>query len=331
MSLKQHEQLNGDHAFIEDQRNETVLIGIRDGVSLEFKLFERKDAKLSVFDSSILVGDGIWEGLRVINGNVQYVNEHFERLFDTAYALWIDLGLTKRELLQLIYDTIDANPGMKESNDVHIRLICTRGLKSTPYQSRKVQIGKSQIIIIPEYKKVMPESYENGIKLITSWVRRGNPDTKDEMWNHLSKATDIMASMSAEAAGADGALMLDHNGFVKTCNATNFFIVKKGELWAPTAENQMHGITRQKVLDVARAHGLVVKEKNFTNTEAYTANEAFCTGTFASQVPVREIDGLKIKDGKMGPITKQISQWYKEDVIKNVTRSREQTLLELED
>lgn len=321
---------NGDHSFVEDFRNRDIIIGIRDGVSLEFNLVKRADAKISVFDSSVLVGDGVWEGLRIIKGNVQYAREHFERLFQTAYALWIDLGVTKRELLELIYKTIDANPGMVESDDVHLRLICTRGLKSTPYQSRKVNVGKSLIIIIPEYKKVDSSTYENGIKLVTSWVRRGSPDTKDEMWNHLSKATDIMASLSAEAAGADGALMLDHNGFVKTCNATNFFIVRKGELWAPTVDNQMHGITRQKVLEISRRHGIVVKEQNFTNTDVYTADEAFCTGTFASQVPVKQIDGLKIGKGRMGPITFQISHWYKEDVLRDVSRSRDETLSSLE-
>lgn len=321
---------NGDHSFVEDFRNRDIIIGIRDGVSLEFNLVRRADAKISVFDSSVLVGDGVWEGLRIIKGNVQYAREHFERLFQTAYALWIDLGVTKRELLELIYKTIDANPGMVESDDVHLRLICTRGLKSTPYQSRKVNVGKSLIIIIPEYKKVDSSTYENGIKLVTSWVRRGSPDTKDEMWNHLSKATDIMASLSAEAAGADGALMLDHNGFVKTCNATNFFIVRKGELWAPTMDNQMHGITRQKVLEISRRHGIVVKEQNFTNTDVYTADEAFCTGTFASQVPVKQIDGLKIGKGRMGPITFQISHWYKEDVLRDVSRSRDETLSSLE-
>lgn len=324
------EPLNGDHSFIEDPRNETIKIGIRDGVSMKFDLFPRNEAKISVFDSSVLVGDGIWEGLRIIKGNVQYCYEHFERLFQTAYALWIDLGVTKRELLQMIYDTIDANPLMSESEDVHLRLICTRGLKSTPYQSRKVNIGKSQIILIPEYKKVHPSSYENGIKLATSWVRRGTPDTKDEMWNHLSKATDVLASISAENSGADGALMLDHQGFVKTCNATNFFIVRKGEIWAPTRDNQMHGITRQKVIDVAKNDGIVVKEMNFTMTEVYTADEAFVTGTFASQVPVRMIDGLVIGSGNMGPMTKRVSQLYKKDVIDDVYTPREVTLAKLD-
>lgn len=323
-------ELNGDHSFIEDKRNENIKIGIRDGVSLKFELFPRNEAKISVFDSSVLVGDGIWEGLRAIDGNIQYVYEHFERLFQTAYALWIDLGVTKQELLKLIYQTIDANEGMKDSKDVHIRLICTRGLKSTPYQSRKVNIGKSLIIIIPEYKKIDIKSYDVGIRLMTSWVRRGNSDTKDEMWNHLSKATDVLASMSAESAGVDGALMLDNNGFVKTCNATNFFIVRKGELWAPTRDNQMHGITRQKVLDLARDAGIVVKELNFTMTEVYTADEAFCTGTMASQMFVKQVDGIRIGNGTVGPVTKRISQLYKEDALRDVHTSREDTLKRLE-
>lgn len=324
------EELSGDHSYIEDPRNETIKIGIRDGVSMKFELFPRTEAKISVFDSSVLVGDGIWEGLRIIKGNVQYSYEHFERLFQTAYALWIDLGVSKKELLQLIYDTIDANPSMCEDEHVHVRLICTRGLKSTPYQSRKVNIGKAKIIIIPEYKKVSSSSYENGIKLATSWVRRGSPDTKDEMWNHLSKATDVLASICAESAGADGALMLDHQGFVKTCNATNFFIVRKGEIWAPTKDNQMHGITRQKIIDLAKNHGIVVKEMNFTMTDVYTADEAFVTGTFASQVPVKMVDGLIIGSGSMGPVTKLVSSLYKKDVIKNVYATREATLQNLD-
>lgn len=329
--MEKQQQLSGDHSFEEDPRNATVQIGIRDGVSMKFELFRRDEAKISVFDSSVLVGDGVWEGLRVVRGNVQYAREHLQRLFETAYALWIDLGVSKKELLQMIYDTIDANAGMAESPDVHLRLICTRGLKSTPYQSRKVNIGKSLIIIIPEYKRVTPATYDSGIRLITSWVRRGAPDTKDEMWNHLSKATDVMASLHAESAGADGALMLDHSGFVKTCNATNFFIVRRGELWAPTRDNQMHGITRQKVLDLARHNGVVVHEKNFTLTEVYTADEAFCTGTMASQVPVKQVDGLLIGTGTMGPLTQQISAWYKADVLKDVCMSRELTLQGLEE
>lgn len=322
---------NSDHAFVDDERNKSIKIGIRDGVSMDFEIFERDNAKISVFDSSILVGDGIWEGLRSINGNIQYAKEHFDRLYETAYALWIDIGITKSQLMELIYETLDANEGMNDSEDVHIRLVVTRGLKKTPYQSKTANIGKALIIIIPEFKKVSPESGKEGITLMTTWVRRGSPDTKDEMWNHLSKATDVMASMSAESSGCSGALMLDHHGFVKTCNATNFFIVRKGELWAPTRDNQMHGITRQKVLDLARENNIIVREMNFTLTEVYSADEAFCTGTFASQVFVKKVDGLQIGKGVMGPVTQLISKLYKKDVKRDIAVARSEILNRLAD
>lgn len=243
--------------------------------------------------------------------------------------MYMDLGLTKGELLALIHQTLDAND-MSNEPHVHIRLVVSRGLKATPYQNPHVNIGLPLIVIIPEIKAVDPNSKARGLRLATTWVRRGPPDVKDEQWNHISKATDIQACISANVAGVDEALMLDLRGFVKTCNSVNFFIVRDNEVWAPTKDNQMQGITRQKTIDVCRAHGLTVKELDFSLTEVYGADEAFCTGTFPSQIHVVEVDGRRIGDGQRGIITEQIQRWYAELVQADVERSREEILKEVE-
>lgn len=241
----------------------------------------------------------------------------------------MDLGLSKLELLDLLHRTLDANK-MSNEPHVHIRLVVSRGLKSTPYQNPSVNIGLPLIVIIPEIKATDPGVKMQGLRLITSHIRRGPPDVKDEMWNHISKATDVQACISANVTGADESLMLDLNGFVKTCNSTNFFIVRDGEVWAPTKNNQMQGITRQKSIDVCRANGIPVRELDFTLTEAYGADEAFCTGTFPSQIHVREIDGRTIGSGERGLITERIQQLYMEMVVKDTERTRAEIQRDLE-
>jgi branched-chain amino acid aminotransferase len=272
--------------------------------------------------------DQAQEGMRVVQGRVQFAKEHIDRLFQSAKAMYMDLGLTKRELLDLIHQTIDKN-NMQQVNDIHIRLVVSRGIKSTPYQNPSVNIGLPLIVIIPEYKAVDPSVKTKGLKLITSHIRRGQPDVKDEMWNHISKATDIQACIGANVVGADEALMLDPHGFVKTCNSTNFFIVRGGEVWAPTRAYQMQGITRAKTIDICRANGIPVFEQDFTLTETYGADEAFCTGTFPSHIPVREIDGRVIGTGSMGPVTKRLNELYKQAVENDVRRQRSEILAKL--
>jgi branched-chain amino acid aminotransferase len=266
--------------------------------------------------------------MRVVQGRVQFAKEHIDRLFQSAKAMYMDLGLTKRELLDLIHQTIDKN-NMQQANDIHIRLVVSRGIKSTPYQNPSVNIGLPLIVIIPEYKAVDPSVKTKGLKLITSHIRRGQPDVKDEMWNHISKATDIQACIGANVVGADEALMLDPHGFVKTCNSTNFFIVRGGEVWAPTRAYQMQGITRAKTIDICRANGIPVFEQDFTLTETYGADEAFCTGTFPSHIPVREIDGRVVGTGSMGPVTKRLNELYKQAVENDVRRQRSEILAKL--
>ncbi|KAJ5735878.1 Aminotransferase class IV [Penicillium malachiteum] len=317
------------HATIPNEKNKDILIGMRDGVSAEFKLVPKKDAVVSVFDSNFLIGDGIWEGLRANNGRVQFAKDHIDRLFQSAKAMLMDLRLSKSQLLDLLHRTIDAN-NMSNEAHVHIRLVVSRGLKSTPYQNPSVNIGLPLIVIIPEIKATDPSVKQKGLRLITSHIRRGPPDVKDEMWNHISKATDVQACISANVAGVDEALMLDLNGFVKTCNSVNFFIVRNGEVWAPTKNNQMQGITRQKSIEVCRANGIPVQELDFTLTEVYGADEAFCTGTFPSQIHVSEVDGRQIGDGKRGAVTERIQQLYAELVKWDTARSRAEIQAEVE-
>ncbi|KAL3469401.1 aminotransferase [Aspergillus californicus] len=317
------------HATVPNEKNKSIIIGMRDGVTGEFKLAPRAEAVVSVFDSNFLIGDGIWEGIRAKNGKIQFAKEHIDRLFQSAKAMLMDLGLSKGQLLDLLHKTLDVNDLSSEPH-VHIRLVVSRGLKSTPYQNPSVNIGLPLIVIIPEIKSTDPSVQERGLRIITSHVRRGPPDVKDEMWNHISKATDVQACISANVSGADEALMLDLNGFVKTCNSTNFFIIRGDEVWAPTKNNQMQGITRQKVIDVCLANGISVRELDFSLTEVYGADEAFCTGTFPSQIHVVEVDGRQIGDGKRGPMTEKIQQLYTEMVSRNTERSRTEIQEEVE-
>lgn len=269
--------------------------------------------------SSILTT--VQEGIRAVDGRIQFARDHINRLFQSAKAMYMDLGLTKGDLLHLLHRTLDAN-GLASEKHVHIRLVVSRGLKSTPYQNPKVNIGLPLIVIIPEIKAVDPASKSRGLRLATTWVRRGPPDVKDEQWNHISKATDVQACISANVMNVDEALMLDLRGFVKTCNSVNFFIVRGDEVWAPTRHNQMQGITRQKTIDVCRNNGIPVHECDFTLSDVYGADEAFCTGTFPSQIHVTEVDGRKIGDGQKGQITERIQQLYAELVEADVKRSR---------
>ncbi|KAJ5015604.1 hypothetical protein K4K57_012910 [Colletotrichum sp. SAR 10_99] len=322
-------QAANSHTSVLNPKNAAILVGIRDGVTNDFRLVPRDQAVVSVFDSNFLIGDGIWEGIRAVRGRIQFAKEHINRLFQSAKAMYMDLGLTKADLLSLLHQTLDTND-MGDEPHVHIRLVVSRGLKSTPYQNPHVNIGLPLIVIIPEIKAVDPAAKERGLRLGTTWVRRGPPDVKDEQWNHISKATDVQACVSANVMGVDEALMLDMRGFVKTCNSVNFFIVRGDEVWAPTKDNQMQGITRQKTIDVCRAAGITVRELDFALTEVYGADEAFCTGTFPSQIHVTEVDGRKIGDGNKGPVTAAIQKLYAAEVTRDVSRPREAILADLE-
>jgi branched-chain amino acid aminotransferase len=272
----------GTHEYADDPRNADVL------VSVNGKLVPRAQAVVSVFDSGFILGDGIWEGLRVHSGGIAFLNQHLERLYEGAKAIDLDIGVTPDALRRRLFDCLQAN-AMEDG--VHIRLMVTRGLKATPYQDPRMTVGAATIVIIPEYKAPKPDNLETGIRLMTVHVRRGYPDVQDQKLNSHSKLNCITACIQATKAGADEALMLDPHGFVATCNSTHFFIVRRGEVWTSTGQYCIPGITRGNILRVARDDGIPVFEKPFSLYDVYGADEAFVTGTFAGLVPVREVDG----------------------------------------
>jgi branched-chain amino acid aminotransferase len=286
---------------VSDPRNASILINVNG------ELKPRAEAVVSVFDSGFMLGDGVWEGLRVHRGKLGFLDRHLDRLFEGAKALAMDIGLSRESLVRRLYETLDAN-GMSEG--VHVRLMVTRGVRSTPYQDPRVVVTPATIVIVPEYKQPDPAIYERGLKLFTVHVRRGDPAVQDQKINSHSKLNCILASIQATQAGADEALMLDPLGFVATCNSTHFFIVRNGELWTSSGKYCLGGITRGLALEVAREADITAVEKDFSLTDVYGADEAFVTGTFAGIVPVREIDGRQLTC--RGPMVERLQQLYAE-------------------
>lgn len=295
----------GSHAHAADSRNDTVRIYV-DGA-----IVPRAEAVVSVFDSGFLLGDGIWEGIRLHNDRLVFIERHLARLYEAAKAIDLDIGMSPDELHQAILDTCAAND---MHSGVHIRLVISRGEKITPYQSPAANRGGPTIVIIPEWKEPDPSVLERGLRLFTVHVHRGAPDVQDPMWNSLSKLNCITACIQANKAGADEALMLDPHGFVATCNSTHFFIVRGDEVWTSTGRYCLKGITRGKVLELAAAAGYTVREKDFSLTEVYGADEAFITGTFAGLIPVDEVDGRRIGAGGRGPVTAALQQAYRDHI-----------------
>ncbi len=292
---------------VSDPRNASILINVNG------ELKPRAEAVVSVFDSGFMLGDGVWEGLRVHSGRIAFLDRHLDRLFEGAMAIAMDVGLGRDELTKRLYDTLDAN-GM--DGGVHIRLMVTRGVRSTPYQDPRVVVTPATIVIIPEYKEPPAGVHERGLELFTVHVRRGDPAVQDQKINSHSKLNCILASIQATQAGADEALMLDPHGFVATCNSTHFFIVRKGEIWTSSGKYCLGGITRGLALEIAREAGIPAFEKDFSLTDVYGADEAFVTGTFAGVVPVREIDGRGLKC--RGPMVERLQQLYAERVERDI-------------
>lgn len=292
----------GTHEYLEDSRNADIRINING------ELFHRDEAKVSVFDSGFILGDGVWEGLRVYDGGIPFLEQHLDRLYEGAKAIDMDVGIPRDELTTRLFDTLRAND-MRDG--VHIRLMVTRGIKATPYQDPRATISPATIVIIPEHKNPLPETVEKGVRLFTVHVRRGAPDVQDPKLNSHSKLNCITACIQATKAGYDEALMLDPHGFVATCNSTHFFIVRKGEVWTSTGKYCLGGITRANVIRVCRENNIPVFEKDFSLTDVYGAEEAFVTGTFAGLVPVREVDGRMMGDGTRGAMVARLQELYK--------------------
>jgi branched-chain amino acid aminotransferase len=294
---------------VSDPRNASIRINVNG------ELKPRAEAVVSVFDSGFMLGDGVWEGLRVHKGRVAFLDRHLDRLLEGAKAIAMDIGLSREELAKRLYDTLDAN---KMDEGVHVRLMVTRGVRSTPYQDPRVVVGGPTIVIIPEYKMPDPAVYERGLKLFTVHVRRGDPAVQDQKINSHSKLNCILASIQATQAGADEALMLDPHGFVATCNSTHFFIVRDGEVWTSSGKYCLGGITRAVTLEIAREAGIPAVEKDFSLTDVYGADEAFVTGTFAGIVPVREVDGRKLDC--RGPMVDRLQGLYAERIDRDVAK-----------
>ena len=287
------------HQAEEDARNEQVKIYVNG------RLAPRPEATVSVYDSGFMLGDGVWEGLRLYDGRWAFIDEHLDRLFEAAKAIDLDIGMTRAGLKAALEETRLAN-GM--TTDVHARLMVTRGVKSRPFQHPSLSRSGPTVVIIMEHSR---PALPRPIRLATVPHIRGLPMTQDAKLNSHSKLNCILAGIAAQKAGADEALMLDVHGFVNTTNACNFFIVRKGEVWTSTGDYCMNGITRQKVIDLCRANNIPVFERNYSLVDTYGADEAFLTGTFGAQTPVAEIDGRTIGDGTMGPVTAQLRQLYK--------------------
>jgi branched-chain amino acid aminotransferase len=309
----------GTHEFADDPRNRNILI------SVNGELFPRDEAKVSVFDSGFILGDGVWEGLRLHDGGIAFLGAHMERLYEGAKAIDMDIGLSPQELVERVFSCLDAN-GMKDG--AHVRLMVTRGVKATPYQDPRATITPPTIVIIPEYKNPKPEVLERGMRLFTAHVRRGAPDVQDQKLNSHSKLNCIAACIQATKAGADEALMLDPLGFVATCNSTHFFIVRRGEVWTSSGQYCIPGITRAAVIRACRDNGIPVFEKQFSLYDVYGADEAFVTGTFAGLVAVKEVDGRVIAHPLApkaewqgpGPMVKRLTGLYHDLARREATR-----------
>ena len=296
---------------VSDPRNATILINVNG------ELKPRAEAVVSVFDSGFMLGDGIWEGLRVQDGRFAFLDRHLDRLFEGAKALAMDISIEREELIGRLFQTLDAN---SMSDGVHVRLMVTRGVRSTPYQDPRVVVTAPTIVIIAEYKEPDPAVYEQGLKLFTVHVRRGDPAVQDQKINSHSKLNCILASIQAIQAGADEALMLDPHGFVATCNSTHFFIVRKGEIWTSSGKYCLGGVTRGVALEIAAADGIRAIEKDFSLTDVYGADEAFVTGTFAGIVPVREVDGRRLDC--RGPMVERMQKLYRDRVERDIREQR---------
>ena len=302
----------GTHDFTPDPRNDAILINVN-GV-----LTPRAEATVSVFDSGFMLGDGVWEGLRVHNGRIAFLDQHLDRLWEGAKAIFMDIGVSREALEARLYATIDGN----KMESCHIRLMVTRGVRSTPYQDPRVVVSPATIVIIAEHKDPLPATIKRGLSLFTVHVRRGFPDVQDPKLNSHSKLNCITACIQATQAGADEGLMLDPHGFVATCNSTHFFIVRRGEVWTSTGDYCLGGITRGNVIALCRENGIPVFERNFSLTDVYGADEAFVTGTFAGVVPAHTIDGRVLTDGR-GPMVARLQGLYRALIERDVAgRSR---------
>lgn len=283
-----------------DHRNQKILVYVNGA------LLARDQARVSVFDSVVQGGDAVWEGLRVYQGRIAALGEHLERLQNSAKALAFANVPSSEAVREAIYQTLEAN---NMSEDVHIRLTLTRGEKITSGMNPKLNQSGCSLIVLAEWKP--PVYSDNGIRVITSSIRRNTPQCLDSKIHHNNLLNNILASIDANVAGVDSAIMLDVDGFISETNDTNIFIVKTGTLLTPFANACLPGLTRRMILEIARIENIPAQERNLSLTELYCADEAFTTGTMGELTPILEADGRQIADGTSGPLTRRLQELHR--------------------
>ena len=296
---------SGTHDYLDDPRNGTILISINGEMHL------RDDAKVSVFDSGFMLGDGVWEGIRLHNGCLLFLDEHMERLYEGAKFIDMDIGLSAAEMVARLHAALDAN-GM--TTDVHIRLMVTRGIKSTPYQHPKVTITPPTVVIIPEYKKTDPNTYIKGVNIGRVPNIRPNESILSPHYNTLSKLNCILASIEANKLGYDEGIMNDISGNISTCNSTNLFFIKNNRVLTSTGEYCLNGITRGKAILVCNQNNIKCYETNFTFEDIKNCNEAFVTGTFAGIIPVSQLEDRKLESTNSDSLVNKIRILYNQEI-----------------
>ena len=293
----------GSQDFAVDPLNEAALI------YLNGELVQRADAKVSIFDAGFVLGDGIWEGLRLHKGRIAFLDAHIDRLFEGARKIELDIGMTRAEVEAALRRTLEAN---RMTHGAHVRLMITRGLKKAVNQDPRNAVGKPTVVIVAEYKQPSPDIVTKGLALHTSGIRCTPANMFDMRLNSHSRLNLIIALLDAIKAGADEALMLDPEGFVSSCNATNFFCVRDGTVWTSTGDFCFNGVTRANVMQLCRSNGIPLRVENFTLEQAHQAQEAFVTGTFGGVTPVRTIDGHALPEALPGPVTRRLRVLYEE-------------------
>ncbi len=297
------------HSYIYNSKNKDIYINING------KLFKRSEAKISVFDSGFLLGDGVWEGIRLHQSKLMFINEHLERLFASAAGISITIPYTKEEIINEINKVLQKN---SMEDDVHIRLIISRGDKITPYQNPNSNVGPINYVIIPEHKKTDPKTYQDGIVIGRVPIVRPSDNILSTHYNTLSKLNCILASIEANKLGFDEGIMNDPNGNISTCNSTNLFFIKKNKVLTSKGEYCLNGITRGKAIKICRLNNIPLSEMDFTFDDIIDCNEAFVTGTFAGIIPVSKIENRNLKSTNSNSLVNRIRFLYNEYIQENI-------------
>jgi branched-chain amino acid aminotransferase len=293
------------HSYIPNPKNENIYINING------KLIHRKNAKISVFDSGFLLGDGIWEGIRLHKSKLVFIENHLERLFASAQGISLDIPFSKKKIFDEIHKVLDKN---KMDDNIHIRLVISRGDKITPYQNPNANVGPVNLVIIPEYKKTDPDVYLKGIKIGRVANIRPNENILSPHYNTLSKLNCILASIEANKLGYDEGIMNDMNGNISTCNSTNLFFIKNDTVLTSTGEYCLNGITRGKAISICNRNKIKCYEKNFTFEDIKDCNEAFVTGTFAGIIPVSQLEENKLESTNPSSLVNKIRFYYNKEI-----------------